>query len=82
MTLIELLIWYRDLVKEKGREEASKLMHRSCDSLFWPYIEMCVDEDGQFISAKKEVIKLEKTNEKEKQEKHEDKENTEVKEAV
>lgn len=59
ITLIELLIWYRDLVKEKGREEADKQMHRACDTSFWPHIELCVDDDGQFISAKKEIIKLE-----------------------
>ena len=59
INILELLIWYRGLVKEKGRDEADKLMHRACDNEFWPYIEMCVDDDGQFINAKKEQMKLE-----------------------
>ena len=55
--LIELLIWYRDLVKDKQREEANKLMHKACPKDLWWWIENSVNEDGKFIDIKNEEVK-------------------------
>lgn len=63
MNLIELLLWYGDLIKNNGRTEANKQMHKSCDNFFWPYIETCFNDEGEFIDVKEQVVKIEKVEE-------------------
>lgn len=51
MSLIELLFWYRDKLKETDRTVANRLMHKTCNEDMWPIIESSVSDEGLFIDA-------------------------------
>jgi hypothetical protein len=51
MTLIEIVLHYRELVREEGRAAAEKFIGNSCDPQTHWDIRMSVNDDGEFIDA-------------------------------
>jgi hypothetical protein len=56
MNLIELLIEYRSIIQQSGREAANRFIHNSVSSSLWEEIEICCNEAGEFIDPFGEVI--------------------------
>ena len=51
MTLIEILIAYRDAVRENGRQYADVWIKGVCDESLWSHISESVSETGMFLQA-------------------------------
>lgn len=51
MTLIELLVAYRDDVRKHGRKQAEMFLHESCEPALWEHIIASVSDEGRFIDA-------------------------------
>lgn len=58
MTLIEVLLYYRELVREGKQEEGIAFIHCACEEHLWTDIEASVDKKGNFITALKQSILL------------------------
>lgn len=51
MTLIEILIFYREAVRDHGRKLADVWLHGVCDPYLWNHIYNSVDDTGAFLSV-------------------------------
>jgi hypothetical protein len=58
MTLIEVLLCYRDMVRVLGRTVADQFIEGACDSKIWNDIKLSVDDDGIFVDGGGESIKV------------------------
>lgn len=51
MTLIEILAFYRDLVRVESRREADVWLRETCDEKLWDDIKASVSDEGKFLDA-------------------------------
>jgi hypothetical protein len=58
MTLIEVLLCYRDMVRVHGKAKSDQFIEGVCDPKIWNDIKLSVDEDGSFINADGETIRV------------------------
>jgi hypothetical protein len=56
MSLVETLFWYQASIKEKGREEANKLMHKATPQDLWRLIERSTNDVGEWLNGKEELL--------------------------
>lgn len=59
MTLIEILLQYRELVRDLGRNAANEYLTRVCDISLHVHIRDSVDELGDFVDATGKLIQIE-----------------------